>query len=51
MLQYSYNNIIVVTNIIMLEFLSVQFLHSGPLQLTLIYLFSTEIKHENNGNQ
>ena len=32
MLQYSYNNIINVTNVIILEFLSVQFVHPGALQ-------------------
>ena len=40
MLQYSYNNIIIiinVTNVIMLEFLSAQFVYSGPLLPFYLY--------------
>ena len=34
--QYSYNNIIIVTNFIILEFLSSQFVYPGTEQLTIL---------------
>ena len=37
--RYSYNNIIIVTNVIILEFLSARFVHPGSL--LPIYLFLT----------
>ena len=40
--QYSYNNIIIVTNVILLEFLFPQFVHPGAL--LPFYLFLTRIK-------
>ena len=43
MLQYCYNNtIIVVTNVIILEFLSSQFVH--PSALLLFFLFLTQVR-------
>ena len=39
MLQYSYGNIIIVANIIILEFLSARFVHPGALQLTILSFF------------
>ena len=40
MLQYNYNNIIIiVTNIIMLESLYALFVHPGALQLTISFFF------------
>ena len=45
-LPYSYNNIIIVTNVIILEFFSAQFVHLGALQL--FYLFQHELEHKNN---
>ena len=45
--QYSYNNIIIiVTNVIMLEFLSVWFIHPGAL--LPFYLFYQELEHKSN---
>ena len=42
MLRYSYNNvIIIVTNVIMLEFFSARFVRLGPLQLTILSFFNT----------
>ena len=39
MLQHNHNNIIIiVTNIIMLEFLSAHFVHPGALQPTIFFL-------------
>ena len=38
--QYSYNNIIVVTYVTILEFLPAQFMHSGALQLTILSILS-----------
>ena len=38
MLWYCYNNIIV-TNVILLEFLPARFVHSGVLQLTILSFF------------
>ena len=35
MLRYSYNNIIIVTNIVILELWSVRFLHPGAPQITV----------------
>ena len=46
---YSYNNIIIVTNVIVLEFLSAQFVHLGAL--LLFYLFQHELEHKNNESQ
>ena len=47
MLQYSYNNIIiVVANVIIFEFLSTQFVHPGA-QLPF-YFFQHELEHKNN---
>ena len=44
MLWYSYNNnIIIVTNAIILEFLLFQFVHQGALQLTILS-FLTEVR-------
>ena len=40
MLPYSYNTIIVVSNIIILEFLSAQFVHPGALQLIILSFFN-----------
>ena len=41
---YSYNNIIVIaTNVIIFEFLSDQFVHSGAMQP--FYLFQHELEH------
>ena len=45
MLTYSYNNIIIVTNVIMLEVLSAQFTHLGAL--LLFYLFLTRVRKSN----
>ena len=46
-LPYSYNSIIIiVTNVIILEFLSAQFVHVGAL--LLFYLFQQELEHKNN---
>ena len=39
MSQYSYNNIIIVANVIILEFLSARFVHSGALQLMILSCF------------
>ena len=36
MLQYSYNDIIIITNVIILEFFSAQFVHPAALQLTIL---------------
>ena len=45
--RYSYNNIvIIVTTVIILEFLSARFVHPGAL--LPFYLFLTRVKHENN---
>ena len=44
---YSYNNIIIiVTNVIILKFLSAQSVHLGAL--LLFYLFQHELQHKNN---
>ena len=49
MVQYNYNNIIIiVTNIIMLEFLSVHFAHPGALQQTIFSFFSISLEHKTN---
>ena len=46
-LPYSYNSIIIiVTNVIILEFLSAQFVHLGAL--LLFYLSQHELEHKNN---
>ena len=42
MLQYSYDNIITVTNVIMLEFLSVRFTRLGAL--LIFYLFLPQVR-------
>ena len=39
-LQYSYNNIIIVTYVTILEFLSAQFIHPGALQLTILSILA-----------
>ena len=39
--QYSCNNIIVATNVIILEFLSARFVRPGSLQLTILSFFNT----------
>ena len=41
MARYSYNNIIVVTNVILLEFLSARFVHRGAPQLSILSFFLT----------
>ena len=41
MLRYGYNNIIIVTCIIILEFLSAPFVHPSALQLTILSFFNT----------
>ena len=41
--RYSYNNIIIVTNVIILEFLSVRFVHPGAPQLTIL-IFLTRVR-------
>ena len=46
MLRYSCNNIIIVTNVIMLEFLSARHVH--PRALLPFYLFKQELEHKNN---
>ena len=38
--QYSYNNIIIVTNVIILEFLSARFVHSDAPQLTILFFLT-----------
>ena len=49
MLRYSYDNIIViVTNVVILEFFSAPFVHPGILQLTISYFFKHELKHRSN---
>ena len=45
--RYGYNNIIIiVTNVIILEFLSAWFVH--PCTLLPSYLFLNELEHKNN---
>ena len=44
-LRYNNNDIIIVTNVIILEFLSARFLH--PVGLLLFNLFN-KLEHENN---
>ena len=41
--QYSYNNIIVVANVILLQFLSSRFVYPGAPQLTILY-FLTRVR-------
>ena len=49
MLRYSYNNIIViVTNVVILEFFSALFVHPGILQLTILYFFKHELEYRSN---
>ena len=43
MLQYSYNNIIIIVTVIILEFLSARFVHPGAGQLTNLF-FLTAIR-------
>ena len=43
---YSYNNIIIVTKVAILQFLSARFVHPGAL-LTF-YFFKHELEHKNN---
>ena len=45
--RYSYNKIIIVTNVIILEFLAAWFVHPGAPQLTNLS-FSHELEHKNN---
>ena len=45
MLWYSYDNIIIVTNILILEFLSTWFVHPGAMQLTI---FLTQVRRYKN---
>ena len=40
-LLYSYINIIIVTNVIILEFLSARFVHPGVPKLTILSHFNT----------
>ena len=40
-LRYRYNNIIIVTNVIILEFSSARFVHPGAQQLSILSLFLT----------
>ena len=46
---YSYNNV-VVTNVIILEFLSARFVHPGVRQLTsfCLFFFLHKLEHKNN---
>ena len=37
MLQYNYNNTIIIVTNIMLEFISAQFVHLGTLKLTIFF--------------
>ena len=47
MLRYSYNNIIIiVTNVIILEFVSTRFVHPGAL----LPFFKHELEHQNKEN-
>ena len=51
LLQYSYINIviiIIVTNVIMLEFLSAWFVHPGSAQLTILSFFNTSYGNYSN---
>ena len=41
MLRYSYNNVIIIVTVIMLEFFSARFVRLGPLQLTILSFFNT----------
>ena len=41
MLRYSYNNIITITSVVMLECLSARFVHPGPLLLTILSFSNT----------
>ena len=44
MLGYSYNNvIIIITNVVLLEFLFARFVHPGALQLTILS-FLTKVR-------
>ena len=40
MLQYSYNNFIIIVTVILLEYFSAQFVHPGTLQLTHIFFLN-----------
>ena len=44
--RYSYDNVIIVTNVIMLEFLPARFIH--PVALLPFYLFWHDLEHKNN---
>ena len=44
--RYGYNNIIIVTNVIIVEFLSAQFVHPGAL--LPFYFFLNESEDKNN---
>ena len=49
MLWYSYNNIIIVSNVIMLEFLSARFVHPSVQLVTIFIFFKNELERKNNG--
>ena len=42
--RYSYNDIIILTNVFILEFLSARFIHRGPLQRAVFSFFLTQIE-------
>ena len=52
MLEYSYNNIIIIiiiiTNFIILEFLFGWFVYPGALQLTSLSFFKHKLEHKND---
>ena len=45
---YNCNNIIIVTNVITLEFLSAQFVHPGALKLTIFSFLWHELENKTN---
>ena len=53
MLQYNYNNTIIIVTNIMLEFISAQFVHLGTLKLTIFFFsfFSTSLEHKTNESE
>ena len=47
--QYNYNNIVIlVTNVIMLEFLSAHFIHPVALHLTIFSFCGMSLEHKTN---
>ena len=49
MLRHSHNNIIIiVTNIVILEFLPTRFVHPGAPQLKILPFLLNELEHKNN---